>query len=50
MANYSLCALLGKRQWFIVVTKGRSRLDSTFHLSTIVFLFIFKLRNRFVFV
>jgi len=27
----SLCELPGKRQWFIVVTKGRSRPDGTFH-------------------
>jgi len=29
-----LCALPGKRQWFIVVTKGRSRPDGTFHFPT----------------
>jgi len=28
----SLCALPEKRQWFIVVTKGRSRPDGTFHV------------------
>jgi len=27
----SLCALPGKRQWFIVVTKGRFPPDGTFH-------------------
>jgi len=30
-----LCALPGKRQWFIVVTKGRSRPDGTFHSKRI---------------
>jgi len=31
----SLCALPGKRQWFIVVTKGRSRPDGTYHCMKI---------------
>jgi len=30
MATASACALSGKRQWFIVVTKGHSRPDGTF--------------------
>jgi len=34
MANYLLLLLPGKRQWFIVVTKGRSRPDGTFHKTS----------------
>jgi len=30
------CALPGKRQWFIVVTKGRSRPDGTFHVQSFI--------------
>jgi len=41
MANNSLCALPGKRQWFIVVT--RSRPDGTFQVGNSAEYFVFNI-------
>jgi len=42
----SLCALPGKRQWFIVVTKGRSRPDGTFLFFLLIYKIITSIKHK----